>query len=84
MLQAFACLQALGHQALAEAAGFFEGFPLGFDLAFQHVQGAADDDDEHGVGHHHRVRGIQPAGVFFPLLQGMPGGLMHGVVSEGA
>ena len=53
----FPRFEAFGGQPLAEPAGFFKGLALGLDLALEHVQGPPDDQ-EHGVGHDHRVVGI--------------------------
>ena len=74
-------LDALGHEPFAKAAGFFKGLALRFNLAFQHVQGAPDNN-EHGVGHHHRVIGIEPPGVLLALLQRMFSRLVHHVIGE--
>ncbi len=74
--------EAAGGEPLAEAAGFLEGFALGFDLAFEHVQRAAADD-EHGVGNDHGVVGIEPAGIFFALFQRVLGALVDEVIGGG-
>ena len=77
----FPRLDAFGHETLAKATGFFEGFALRFDLPLQHFQGASDDD-EHRVGHHHGIVGIEPAGVFLALFQRMFRRLVNYIVRE--
>jgi len=70
-----------GRQAFAEAAALLESLALRGDLAFEHVQ-RSSEDDQHRVRHHHGVGGVQPEGVFAPLLQRMLRGLMHHVIGK--
>ena len=77
----FAGFEAAGGEAFAETAALLEGLALRGNLAFEHIQGAADDE-QHGVGRHRGVLRIQPAGVFPALFERVLGGLVDHVVLE--
>ena len=74
-------LDAPGHEPFAEPPSLLEGFALSRDLALEHIQRAANDD-EHGVGHQHRIVGVKPAGVFPALFQCMLRRLVDHVVRK--
>lgn len=77
----FTRFQAFCHQAFTEATGFFEGFALGFYLAFEHIQGASYHY-KHGVSYDDSVVGVEPAGVFFSLFQGVFGRFVDNIPSS--
>ena len=66
-----------GDKAFAETAAFLEGLTLRGDLAFQHIQGPADDE-QHGVRRDHGILRMQlPESAMFVKKLG------HGGVGVG-
>lgn len=76
------CPRPLGHQPFIKTTALFKGFSLCLNLTLEHIQ-RPTNNKKHGIGHLHGTLGIQPARIFFPLLQGMLCRFVNHIVPKG-